>query len=503
MPIFKMIYQAEKLSQSLRRTVVGLTGLQKRLFFARPKKFNFLGRGKFKSPLFVALAAIVATQFPITGPDDDGSAPLVREQVGTPESKQDTGISMVVPQGVDPTCQENGSAQPEAVKPVESEGFIPSIEEPDKRCESISDTLGPAGGASSTNQNESSSVARMEQDSDKQSAPNGSAPNGSVPNGSAPEPTPGEMENTNASHPDSTSSTSNVAFDPTGLGQHAAQTMGSTRGRQNTGQSIGPSRGCQNTMGHTRARQHTGDNRLGHNAVQSNHATRQTMRPAAYPGEISAPAPKGTPPFPGRTATVVKQRGTQKTIHTVSESNPPRTRTTVQPRPRQRRPPAPTPSMSGNITPESVLDTSASSTSTEQSDSTNKPETSVTDRPVVPTPSIVPIAPVVPAGPVVPTASPVVPNLATAAQLIISTVPQGPPPPVPPRPPPSLPREALSTPPPSPRPRSQSSPRLFERVAPDTSDSPARSQSATPPPRPRPPSVKPRPTSGSIIANIG
>ena len=60
-----MIYQAEKLSQSLRRTVVGLTGLQKRLFFARPKNFNFLGRGKFKSPLFVALAAILATQFPI------------------------------------------------------------------------------------------------------------------------------------------------------------------------------------------------------------------------------------------------------------------------------------------------------------------------------------------------------------------------------------------------------------------------------------------------------
>ena len=63
--MFKMSYQAEKLSQSLRRTVVGLTGLQKRLFFVRPENFNFLGRGKFKSPLFVALAAILATQFPI------------------------------------------------------------------------------------------------------------------------------------------------------------------------------------------------------------------------------------------------------------------------------------------------------------------------------------------------------------------------------------------------------------------------------------------------------
>ena len=64
--MFKMSCQAKNLSQSLRGIVVGLTGIQKRLFFVRPQIFNiFWGEGKYKSPLFVALAAILATQFSI------------------------------------------------------------------------------------------------------------------------------------------------------------------------------------------------------------------------------------------------------------------------------------------------------------------------------------------------------------------------------------------------------------------------------------------------------
>ena len=73
------------------------------------------------------------------------------------------------------------------------------------------------------------------------------------------------------------------------------------------------------------------------------------------------------------------------------------------------------------------------------------------------------------------------------------------PPPVPPRPPPPLPSDpspSSSSVPPSPR--SQSSPRVFDRVAPATTTTTTRCQSAVPPPRPPPPpSLKPRARSGS------
>ena len=103
--MFKMSYQAENLSQSLRRTVVGLTGLQKRLFFVRPKNFNFLGRGKFKSPLFVALAAILATQFPIA--DAQAQSTTCPTISGT--------RTTTVPLGTDETCTVTSSGKVEAV----------------------------------------------------------------------------------------------------------------------------------------------------------------------------------------------------------------------------------------------------------------------------------------------------------------------------------------------------------------------------------------------------
>ena len=40
---FKMSYPKEILSPSLRRTVVGLTGLQKRLFLVSPQKIKIRG----------------------------------------------------------------------------------------------------------------------------------------------------------------------------------------------------------------------------------------------------------------------------------------------------------------------------------------------------------------------------------------------------------------------------------------------------------------------------
>ena len=101
-----MSYQAEKLSQSLRRTVVGLTGLQKRLFFVRPKNFSFKkGGGKLKSPLFVALAAILATQFPIAD-----------AQAQSADCPTISGARMTtVPLGTDETCTVTSSGKVEAV----------------------------------------------------------------------------------------------------------------------------------------------------------------------------------------------------------------------------------------------------------------------------------------------------------------------------------------------------------------------------------------------------
>ena len=76
--MFKMSYQEENLFQSLRRIVFGLADLQKRLFFVRPQKFNIFWReGKYKSPLFVALAAILATQFPIADAQAQTGCPSV------------------------------------------------------------------------------------------------------------------------------------------------------------------------------------------------------------------------------------------------------------------------------------------------------------------------------------------------------------------------------------------------------------------------------------------
>ena len=105
-----MSYQAEKLSQSLRRTVVGLTGLQKRLFFVRPENFNFERRGKFKSPLFVALAAILATQFPIA------DAQAQSTDCPTISGTRTTTVPLVTN---DETCTVTRSGKVEAVGPTD------------------------------------------------------------------------------------------------------------------------------------------------------------------------------------------------------------------------------------------------------------------------------------------------------------------------------------------------------------------------------------------------
>ena len=119
MSMFKMSYQAENLSQSLRRTVVGLTGLQKRLSFARPESFNFLGRGKFKSPLFVALAAILATQFPIA----DAQAQSTDTDCPTISGTRTTTVPML---GTDETCTVTSSGKVEAVGATDTNNRIVS-----------------------------------------------------------------------------------------------------------------------------------------------------------------------------------------------------------------------------------------------------------------------------------------------------------------------------------------------------------------------------------------
>ena len=63
MSIFK--HHEDHLSPSLRRAAVGLTGIRKRVFSDGRKILG--GGGKCKAPLFVALAAILATLFPAAG----------------------------------------------------------------------------------------------------------------------------------------------------------------------------------------------------------------------------------------------------------------------------------------------------------------------------------------------------------------------------------------------------------------------------------------------------
>ena len=63
--------QQENLPQSLRRIAVGLTGLQKRLFSDVRK----ILRGKYNSPLFDSLAAVLATLLPVAGTQSQTSCP--------------------------------------------------------------------------------------------------------------------------------------------------------------------------------------------------------------------------------------------------------------------------------------------------------------------------------------------------------------------------------------------------------------------------------------------
>ena len=104
--MFKMSYQEENLFQSLRRIVFGLADLQKRLFFVRPQISNsFFGRGKYKSPLFVALAAILATQFPIAD-----------AQAQSTDCPTISGTrTTTVPLGTDETCTVTSTGKVEAV----------------------------------------------------------------------------------------------------------------------------------------------------------------------------------------------------------------------------------------------------------------------------------------------------------------------------------------------------------------------------------------------------
>ena len=59
--------QEDHLSPSLRRIAAGLSGLQKRVFSDLRKIFGEGYAGKYKSPLFFALATILATLFPVAG----------------------------------------------------------------------------------------------------------------------------------------------------------------------------------------------------------------------------------------------------------------------------------------------------------------------------------------------------------------------------------------------------------------------------------------------------
>ena len=74
--------QQENLPHSLRRTAVGLTGLQKRLISVLRK---FCG-GRYKSPLFDSLAAILAILFPVAGARPQTSCPSITGEVTSPPS---------------------------------------------------------------------------------------------------------------------------------------------------------------------------------------------------------------------------------------------------------------------------------------------------------------------------------------------------------------------------------------------------------------------------------
>ena len=69
--------QQENLPHSLRRTAVGLTGLQKRLISVLR---NFFG-GRYKSPLFDSPAAILAILFPVAGARPQTSCPSITGEV--------------------------------------------------------------------------------------------------------------------------------------------------------------------------------------------------------------------------------------------------------------------------------------------------------------------------------------------------------------------------------------------------------------------------------------
>ena len=123
MSIYK--HQEDHLSPSLRRIAAGLTDLQKRVFSDLRKN---LGGGEYKTPLFVALAAILATLFPVAGAQAQincvTGTPITGEVTTVVTGNPTTSSNTIVVNG-DQTCIIDSTAN---IKPLTKEDTTRAVQ---------------------------------------------------------------------------------------------------------------------------------------------------------------------------------------------------------------------------------------------------------------------------------------------------------------------------------------------------------------------------------------
>ena len=124
MSIYK--HQEDHLSPSSRRVAVGLSGLTEAGVFGPPQKFR--GGGKYKTPLFVALAAILATLFPVAGAQAQincvTDTPITGEVTTVVTGNPTTSSNTIVVNG-DQTCIIESTAN---IKPLTKEDTTRAVQ---------------------------------------------------------------------------------------------------------------------------------------------------------------------------------------------------------------------------------------------------------------------------------------------------------------------------------------------------------------------------------------
>ena len=120
--------QEDHLSPLLRRIAAGLTGLQKRAFSDLRKIFWEGYAGKYKSPLFVALATILATLFPVAGAQAQincvTGTPVTGEVTTVVTGNPTTSSNTIVVNG-DQTCIIDSTAN---IKPLTKEDTTRAVQ---------------------------------------------------------------------------------------------------------------------------------------------------------------------------------------------------------------------------------------------------------------------------------------------------------------------------------------------------------------------------------------